>query len=210
MFICEAAGSSRLPHPPPTHFPVSSPTESSAFNTAASRFIAQAQWISPFSGDNKTHHWKRCSNYLWLAIIRPPLEQLHPRTKSLQTKTQSAIKTVNVKERKGGLWNYSLIPADWSNLQQQQICCTQGEQSIGLACSLACHSSWFTTEILAIESSAIAVRSYRFLHLNISEFCAYRIYCGLYKILVRRNSNYFSKQPESFTGMDTQCVSCEV
>jgi len=121
MFICEAAASSRLPHTPPTHFPVSSPTESSAFNTAASRFIAQAQWISPFSGYNKTHHWKRCSNYLWLAIIRPPLEQLHPRTKSLQTKTQSAIKTVNVKERKGGLWYYSLIPADWSNLQQQQM-----------------------------------------------------------------------------------------
>lgn len=121
MFICEAAGSSRLPHPPPTHFPVSSPTESSAFNTAASGFIAQAQCISPFSGDNKTHHWKRCSNYLWLAIIRPPLEQLHPRTKSLQTKTQSAIKTVNVKKRTGGLWNYSSIPVDWSNLQQQQM-----------------------------------------------------------------------------------------
>lgn len=114
-----------LTPPPPTHFPVSSPTqppsEGTAFNTAASRCIAQALWISPFPDDHKTHHSKRCSNYLWLAIIRPPLEQLHPRTKSLQTKTQSAIKMVNVKERKGGLWNYAFIPADWSNWQQQHM-----------------------------------------------------------------------------------------
>lgn len=101
---------------PRTHFPVSSPSQSpsehTAFNTAAPRFMAQAHRISPFSGDNKTHHRKRCSNYLWLAITIPA----PPPHRILQTKTQSAIKVVHDKKRRARLWNHCSMPADWSSL----------------------------------------------------------------------------------------------